>query len=1297
MNMSYKKLNNWAGWGIWAIATIVYLSTIEPTASFWDCGEFIASAYKLEVGHPPGAPFFMLLARFLMVFSTPETAAIFANALSALSSSFTILFLFWSITHLAKKFTVGEAKSISGAQTWAVLGSGAVGALAYTFSDSFWFSAVEGEVYALSSLFTALVFWAILKWESVADEPGNLRWILLIAYLMGLSIGVHLLNLLAIPAIALVFYFKRYEFSWKGILLTAVAAVALLGFIQEGLIKGVVNLAGKFELFFVNDLGMGFNTGVMVYAAVLVILLTFAIWWTQMKNWVAANTFVLGMVMVLIGYSTFAVIVIRSAANPPMDENNPEDLFALLSYLNREQYGDRPLATGEYWGSPTDKTQPYSNGRPSFVKSFSIIEDRGIDKRLKSFRSEGGAAAWMAANGTERMRIQEEYVDSGDRKGSVPNYDARFTTAFPRMYSTQANHIEAYKSWSNYKGYNQAVSFTSTLSDQRMNVQQFEAHISQEYLQGGMSKDALNRAMTGLFRSYGLRFDERYEVASESEILVRDPESGSMQRAPLTDAGILQTLSNLMVSDLQSGLSSGKGYVNRLEGEKAQLENQIRAATAQANRSGSSEDVRRVRQMESLLDRIQTDLMPSTLENLSYFKDYQMGWMYFRYFLWNFSGKQNDFQGHGSFKEGNWISGIASIDEQRLGNQDELTEVAKANKGYNRFYYLPLLLGLIGLIFHAIRDPRQFLVVAALFVLTGMAIVVYLNQYPFQPRERDYAFVGSFYAFAIWIGLSVYALFEWARKADIRGFVQVLGSSASAAVILYVMEMITGGPHALSASIAFMAGVVAFLMGVAWLLNAMSVNESLRAQSMLVLALAVPCLMATEGWNDHSRAKRRTGVDFAKNYLDSLEENAILFTNGDNDTFPLWYVQEVEGYRTDVRICNLSLLNTDWYIDQMKRQAYESSPLPILMDEESYRQGTRDVVVMDRPQNASAPYMDLDAAMKMALDDSKTRAFGGGKSYSVLPTHSFRIPVDSAALVEHNVLNSEEMKQRVESLEFTLSGANGKPKGYILKSQFAVLDMIRGNNWERPIYFAVTTGPDSYMGLQSFFRLEGLAYRLVPIRYEQNDNPNAYGGVATKTMYSNVMDKWSWGGMDNVEDGIYMDENNRRMVTNFRLQLSVLAEELMKENDPDRALDILEQVLTKMPEENVPMSRVLMSIQGSLLELASTTGVGGTQIYELSDERRALAKELGIDLTRRLFEIQVDDLEYYHSLDPARFRSLSQERRIAKQVAEVMVQTASVYLPGDSLGAELEAEMVELEKMMVQSEQRIASMGAFEF
>ena len=1295
--MTYQKLNNWTGWGVWLLATIVYLSTIEPTASFWDCGEFIASAFKLEVGHPPGAPFFMLLARFLMIFATPETAAVFANSLSALSSSFTILFLFWSITHLAKKMIVDPSGEATPAERWAVMGAGAVGALAYTFSDSFWFSAVEGEVYALSSLFTALVFWAILKWENVADQPGHLRWILVIAYLMGLSIGVHLLNLLAIPAIALVYYFKKYEFSWKGLGITTLVAVALLGFVQEGMIKGVVNLAAKFELFFVNEMGFGFNTGVLAYALFLIAFLTAAVWWTHKKGWWAANTFVLGMTLVLIGYSTFAVIVIRSAANPPMDENNPEDLFALLAYLNREQYGSRPLATGEYWGSPVDKDKPYEDGSPSYVKSYSIIEDKGRDVRVKSFRTEGGALAWMEENGTKRMRIEEEYVDSGEKRGSVANYDSRFTMVFPRMWSGQANHKQAYKQWSNYKGYNEQVGFTSPLADGAMGLAAFEQHIATAYLQSGMSKAELTRAMNSLFRTYNRRFEENFEIASATELLVKDPQSGRMQRAPLDSDEIVATLSQIIADDLQSGLTRGKAYVQHLERQRNELESQIRMATRRANQTGSADDIRTVRQLEGMLDRVEGELTPSMAENLRYFKDYQMGWMYFRYFLWNFAGRQNDTQGHGDFMDGNWLSGINSIDAERLGNQDALTGQQLENKGYNRFYYLPLLLGLLGLLFHAFRDPKQFLVVTALFVLTGMAIVVYLNQYPFQPRERDYAFVGSFYAFAIWIGLGAFALFDWSRRADVKDAVKALGTSAVVTVVLFGLEAATGGNHAMSWTIGFMTMVAALLVGLALLFQRLSVQESLRAQVMVLLTLAVPALMASEGWDDHSRAKRRTGVDFAKNYLDSLEPNAILFTNGDNDTFPLWYVQEVEGYRTDVRICNLSLLNTDWYIDQMKRQAYESAPLPIKMDEEKYRQGTRDLVILDAPRNPAAPYVDLSEALSVALDDEKKRQYAGGKKFNYFPSNSFRIAVDSAAVAMHGVLTDEEMPNRLDAIEFTLSGSDGSPKSYILKNQLAVLDMIANNQWERPIYFAVTTGPDSYMGLQEYFRLEGLAYRLVPIRYPKSANPNAFGGVATDRMYTNVMDKWSWGGMDNIEDGIYMDENNRRMVTNFRLQMSILAEELLAEEDANRALDICDEMLTRMPAQNVPLSRVLMTVQGVLMEMSVSDSLPGRKVYDLSAERRARAQELGKQVTRDLFEIQTDALKYYYSLDVNRFQSVAQERRIAKQVADVMVQTAELYMPDDSLASELTEELEALEAMIAEAEMRMANLGSFEF
>jgi hypothetical protein len=1295
--MQYQKLNVITGWGVWALATIVYILTIEPTASFWDCGEFIASAFKLEVGHPPGAPFFMLLARFLMIFSPVEYAATFANLLSALSSSFTILFLFWSITHLAKKMVASLGMAPTKSETWAILGSGAVGALAYTFSDSFWFSAVEGEVYALSSLFTALVFWAILKWENVADEPGHLRWLILIAYLMGLSIGVHLLNLLAIPAIALIYYFRKYPFSWKGLVITGAVAVGLLAFIQEGIIKGAVHLAGRFELFFVNDLGWAFNSGVMAYAIFLIATLTAAIWWTQKKGWWASNAFVLGMTMVLIGYSTFAVIVIRSAANPPMDENNPEDLFALVSYLNREQYGDRPLASGQFWGSPMDMKTPYSDGRATFVKSYSVYESRGRDVRVKSFRSESGANTWMKDNANDRMRIVQEYVDSGEKKASKPNFDSRFTMLFPRMYSTQANHIQSYKGWSNYKGYNEISAFNSPLSDGLMSREMFERHLSTAYFSGGMTQAELKRALNALFKEYGMRFEEDFDVASASELLVRNPETGQMSRAPLTDPSMVQTLSSYIVAALESGLNRGKEYVASLEGQRTQLESQIRSATRRANQTGSSEDVQLVRQLEGALDRIVEKQTPSQWENLRFFKDYQVGWMYFRYFLWNFAGKQSDVQGHGDFLEGNWLSGLDAIDEERLGNRSVLSQQRDNNKAHNHFYYLPLLLGLLGLIFQAIRDPRQFLVVAMLFVMTGLAIVVYLNQYPYQPRERDYAFVGSFYAFAMWIGLGVMALFEASRRLEVKQLGMILGATFGAGAVLFVTETVAQGGHALSFSVLFLSAIGGAALALSWAMKQGSLNEVLRAQILVLLALLVPGLMANEGWDDHSRAHRTTGVDFAKNYMDSLAPNAILFTNGDNDTFPLWYVQEVEGYRTDVRICNLSLLNTDWYIDQMKRQAYESAPLPIEMDEEKYRQGTRDIVILDPPRDTNNPYMDLDQAMESALNDEGMRDYGGGKSYAVLPSNSFRIQADSADLVRYGVLNEEEMKSRLDYIEWTLTDERGNPKSYILKNQFAVLDLLKNNQWERPVYFAVTTGPDSYMGLEEHFRLEGLAYRLVPIRFPKNDNPNMFGGVSEDIMYDNVMNKWHWGGMDNLEDGVYMDENNRRMVTNFRLQMANLGDQLLRDGDANRALDIFEKVLTAMPEENVPLGRVLLSVQSGLLELSATASSPGVTVFDLSDERRARAKELGKHLTRRLFDIQAEDLRYFHSLNRAQFDAVKRDRQMAKQVAELMVQTASIYLPNDSLSIDLQRDIEELEEMIEDAERAFYDMGSYDF
>jgi hypothetical protein len=707
---SFKRFNNIFGWVAFAIAAIVYLLSMEPTGSFWDCGEFIASGYKLEVGHPPGAPLFMLLVRFFTMFAPSTTMVpIFANALSALASAFTILFLFWSITHLARKAISNGANDFSLTRLILILSAGFVGAMAYTFSDTFWFSAVEGEVYATSSLFTALVFWAILKWEDEADRPYANRWLILIAYMMGLSIGIHLLNLLAIPAIVLVYYFRKYEVTRWGLVAALAISGILLITVLYGVIHGFVIFASKFELLFVNGFGLPYSSGVLFYALLVIVLLIAGLRYTYRRGKVLLNTILLGLTVILVGYSSYAAIVIRSSANPPMDQNSPDNMFSLLYYLNREQYGDRPLLYGQTFNAPA------------------------IDRKQ-------GKATYIPKDG--------KYVVSSRKLSYV--YDERFETLFPRMFSSEPQHVNAYKAWTNY--------------------------------------------------------------------------TGRPVRVPGQD-GNPQTL-----------------YV------------------------------------------------PTFGENLKFFFRYQVGFMYLRYFMWNFAGRQNDLQGHGDVLKGNWISGIPFIDNARLGPQDKLPSVLRSNKARNRYFMLPLLLGLAGLAFHYYRRSKDFWVVTALFVLTGFAIVVYLNQTPYQPRERDYAYAGSFYAFAIWVGLGVLALYELVRKAI---------------------------DHPVAA-----------------------------AGTGVVCTLLVPVVMGVENWDDHDRSNRYISVDFGYNMLIGCKPNSILFTYGDNDTFPLWYNQEVEGVRTDVRVSNLSYLRGDWYIDQMKRKAYESDPLPLKMTHDKYHSGNRDVVLV---------------------------------------------------------------------------------------------------------------------------------------------------------------------------------------------------------------------------------------------------------------------------------------------------------------------------------------------------------------
>lgn len=1023
--MNFKTLDLIGGWLAFAIATFTYVSTMEPTVSFWDCGEFIACAYKLQVGHPPGAPLFLMIGRFFSMWTAPEQAAYMVNLISALSSSFTILFLFWTIAALGKKIAKRSGEWNQGKMI-AVLGSALVGSLAYTFSDTFWFSAVEAEVYAMSSLFTAIVFWAILRWEQVADEPGADRWLIFIAYLMGLSIGVHLLNLLAIPAIAFVYYFKKFTPNLKGIALTSVISILILGFVQKGVIPGIVSMSGKFELLFVNAMGMPFYTGVIIHIILLVALLVYTIMETHKyndgKKWKmlallvvitflvasvsklgvivalavvaifvgvknvsikAVNTGLLCLTVIMIGYSSYTMIVVRSLANPPMDENNPEDMFSLLSYLNREQYGSQPILYGQHFNTPLDNQDPYQDGNPTFFRDV-----------------ETG-----------------EYIESEHHKSSVPNYASEFMTVFPRMWSQEARHIKAYKSWSGFKG----------------------------------------KPM-------------RYKVYG---------------------------------------------------------------------------------------GKVETINKPTFGENLTFFFSHQVNWMYWRYFLWNFAGRQNDVQGHQGIVDGNWLSGIDFIDRMFLGSQKDLPASIADNKARNKFYFLPLILGLIGLFFQFNSSKRDFALVTMLFFFTGLAIIIYLNQYPFQPRERDYAYAGSFYAFTIWIGLGV------------MGIVELLSSKVK-----------------LNRAIA---GTLATLICLA----------------------AVPGVMAKDGWDDHDRSNRYTALDFAKMYLDSCEENAVLFTNGDNDTFPLWYVQEVEGYRTDVRVVNLSLLNTDWYIDQMRRKAYDSDPAPFTMSPKKYRQGTRDYIpVIDR--NKSKEHIDIKKIVDFFSDDTKRAQMGNNKKMNYSPTKLYSLKVDTNKVRQNGTVSAEKHADVLPEIKWTIK------KNYLLKKDLLMMDMLANFNWDRPIYFAITTGNDAYLGLQNYFQLEGLTYRLVPFNGKSADGQTGY--VNPDIMYDNLMNKFSYGNVK--EEGVYVDHNILRMCMNLRNNFARCADALIQRGDNQRAEELLDKCVLEMPNGQVPYNYFMMPI----IEL----------YYKIGKADKA--EEIITTMLNRYEE----DLDYYLGLKSEYYKRLGQ-------------------------------------------------------
>ena len=1110
--MTYKKINTYLGWLVFLIATIVYFITIEDTVSLWDCGEYITAAYKLEVGHPPGAPLFMLLGRLFSFFAAPENAAIWINRLSAICSSMTIIFMFWSLTMLIKKISLKGKSTLSAGDKIAIFGSAFIGALAYTFSDSFWFSAVEGEVYAMSSMFTAAIFWAILKWDEEMVEIKNGlipqgyspdRWLLLIMFLLGLAIGVHLLGILVVPAIAYVVYF-RYEktvapmrFFGVGIL-----SLILLGFIQVGVISGSISIASMFEVSFVKSLGMPFFSGTIFFFVLLMVVSYFLVKYARKKGHRILYSATLGLVLLLIGYGSFAVIVIRSNANTPLDENDPENLVTLQAYLKREQYGSSPILTGGFWNSKENPRTDFSDISPFYLRRF-VVKNKKNDVVLKAFEDESRAQefAKTVEGGAE---VNEDYFESNasSRKNAIATFSQ--TTIFPRMFmNNDARRIQGYKNWSGY--------------------------------------------------------------------------------------------------DANDGKLTEKGK--------------------DGNR------------------------LPTFGENWQFFTHYQVNWMYWRYFMWNFSGRQNDIQNtEGGSMQGNWISGFSSVDNARLGNQDEFAPYfTSENPSHNKFFLLPLILGIIGLVFHFYKAPKDAFVLTVVFLLTGIAIIVYLNPKPYEPRERDYAYAGSFYFFAMWIGIGAFALYEAFRSFGKAEFTKMGIIGGAGLVVTLVADL--GTEVSLPTTIAWLimiaigGGAIVLMAGLKKVLG----QDKQGAIVAIILGLSVPIIMGMQGWDDHDRSDKTSAHNLALNYLKSNGENGILFTNGDNDTFPLWYMQEVEGKRTDVRVCNLSLMQTDWYTNQMKLKTYESDPLPIKFTEDQIlmyagktdqvlfttlfelfylkakpevikkvidlRLATDPVSVPSAVNNFSftcsslvnrataqdprvikqlvkirsiiaSPlgadekaiqiYRKYDAvmnlfsasqgglitmedsglqalqealinfekswatvnladAMAFTRDDANIIDYGQGQMVRIFPSSDFVLPVNIENAVASGIISKDQTAECNSELRFSFE------KRAISREQVMMLDIIANNDWKRSIGYSSPGGSDVSLALyrRGYIKQNGMVFELSPLA-------NLQERFNSEKMYTNLMENYSYGEMDNPS--VLTDYYARRHTSQYRLHFLSLAE-----------------------------------------------------------------------------------------------------------------------------------------------------------
>jgi hypothetical protein len=916
----YKKLNNLLGWMVFAIAAIVFLLTLEPTASWWDPGEFISITYKLQVGHPPGAPTMQMIGRVfsLLAFGDTSKVALMINGMSGFCSAFAVLFLFWSITIFARKIVVGKEEMTKG-KMYTIFAAGLVGALTFTFTDSFWFSAVEGEVYAMSAMFTSLVFWSILKWEEEADEKHSNRWLVFITFMIGLAIGVHLLNLLTIPALAFVIYFKKYKHSPLGIMLTLGISILVLAFIMYIVIPWIPEMAGKFELLFVNVWRMPFNSGMIVYFILMIGLIVLGLIYTRKKGMALLNTILLCFTFLLIGYTSFVMLVIRANAGTPINENTPKDMVSLVNYLNREQYGTWPLLYGQYYSAPIVS---YENGSPIYKRD---------DKAKK-------------------------YVVIDNRKGTIPVFDSRFNTFFPRMWS-----------------------------DERRGSDKF-------------------------FKDWG---------------------GGEGDHIRLTDAD-----------------------------GKTQILNK-----------------------------------PTFIQNIRYFLQYQVGVMYFRYFMWNFAGRQNDVQGYGGPQDGNWISGIPFIDKLLTGHPQTHMPDSMKNRGTNKYFMLPFLLGIIGFLYQLKKEAKGTLVITLLFLMTGLAIVVYLNQKPFEPRERDYSYCGSTYAFSIWIGLGVIYLIDLVKKRFKRENISIL--------------LVT-----------------------------------------LICLILVPGIMAEQNWDDHDRSGKYSCRDYAANYLNSCDKQGILFTNGDNDTFPLWYDQEVEGIRTDVRVVNILLASGSSYIDGLFKKAYESEPCPFGIPQEKYQPGTNDII----------PFYDIgikgyinlqDLVDFIKSDDPRTfLELENGDKMKFFPSKQVKLAVDSAACIKYGIVPKNLAGRMVDTIYWTIRSTQ------LYKNDVMLLDLVANNHWKRPLYFVTPSSVSHCFNVDSLCQVTGWVYKFMPVKAIKADFIANMGGVDPLTSYDLLMNKFAWGNMNDPH--VYMDpeslDNLVRPKTNMLRTAQALVE-IGLTKDADRLLD----------------------------------------------------------------------------------------------------------------------------------------------